>query len=305
MICQRHVVTDEASAVSLVELCKQRNMRLIYDLDDDLINISAAHEEAKILRALAPVVRRMVAAADLVTVSTPMLASSLSRIRSDCSVQPNLFDERLWPNRPIPGDRGSGPVRVLYLGTTTHSAEYAMMAPCFDRLKARYGDQVEFDVIGVTSSQLTPGVNRIVPPNTNYPALISWLADQQRWQIGVAPLVDTPFNRMKSNIKVLDYTGLGLATIASNVIPYRGQMAEAGAIVLVENNFDGWVFGLSALIESEETRRKIAAAAGSFVRSRLATAHGRDGRLRTLEKKNSVSSRPARRIPAKRGALDG
>lgn len=39
--------------------------------------------------------------------------------------------------------------------------------------------------------------------------------------IGLAPLIDIPFNHAKSNIKLLDYWACDMVAIASNVTPYK------------------------------------------------------------------------------------
>ena len=40
---------------------------------------------------------------------------------------------------------------------------------------------------------------------------------QPAWHIGLAPLLDTAFNRSKSPIKAMDYAAIGLATLASDM----------------------------------------------------------------------------------------
>jgi hypothetical protein len=47
---------------------------------------------------------------------------------------------------------------------------------------------------------------------------------RDRWgefDLGLAPLVDTKFNRLKSDIKVLEYTALCLPVVASATGPYQ------------------------------------------------------------------------------------
>ena len=55
-----------------------------------------------------------------------------------------------------------------------------------------------------------------------------------RWAAGLAPLEDTPFNRAKSDLKFLEYSALGLPTVASRVTPYLGIDAHGG--VLADNS---------------------------------------------------------------------
>ena len=67
-----------------------------------------------------------------------------------------------------------------------------------------------------------------MPPNATatYPGFVNWITQQQGWDVGLAPLADTAFNRCKSAIKTLDYAALGLAVVASDVAAYRGSLAD-------------------------------------------------------------------------------
>ena len=45
--------------------------------------------------------------------------------------------------------------------------------------------------------------------------------------VGIAPLVESPFNRSKSNVKILEYGLSGMATLASNVEPYKESPCDS------------------------------------------------------------------------------
>src|SRR5262249_46348521 len=48
------------------------------------------------------------------------------------------------------------------------------------------------------------------------------------WDIGIAPLVDTPFNRARSSIKVKEYAASSIPWLASNSGPYVGLGERQG-----------------------------------------------------------------------------
>jgi hypothetical protein len=52
-----------------------------------------------------------------------------------------------------------------------------------------------------------------------------------RWDIGIAPLTDTPFNRARSDVKPKEYGAGGAAWLASPVTPYLGLGAKQGGAV--------------------------------------------------------------------------
>ena len=96
------------------------------------------------------------------------------------------------------------------------------------------------------------------------------------WDIGLAPLADTAFNRCKSAIKTLDYAALGLAVVASDVAAYRGSLADGPGGMLAANRPDAWFAALSRLVRDAELRRGLARGAMDGVRrERHARAAGR------------------------------
>ena len=56
--------------------------------------------------------------------------------------------------------------------------------------------------------------------DVEYPAFVRWMARELKWDLAVAPLCDDVFTRAKSDIKALDYAGLGVPAVYSNVGPY-------------------------------------------------------------------------------------
>ena len=146
---------------------------------------------------------------------------------------PNGLDERIWSTPSSwAGPRTKGPVRILYMGTATHDAELAFLKTIAVKLRKKFGDRVAFDVIGITSRHGVSSIfNRVSPAhsNTSYPGFVEWFLREPRWDVGVTPLVDTYFNQVKSNIKLLDYAALGLPIVASDVEPYKGCLARRRA----------------------------------------------------------------------------
>jgi glycosyltransferase involved in cell wall biosynthesis len=237
---------------------------LVFDLDDDLLNIPRSHPDAQILRPRAKIVRRMLEVADHVWLSTQALAASLSALRPDATVMENRLDERIWT--PPPRHQGDQPVRLLCMGTTTHDSDFEMIQPALVRLKAEYGDRVVIDVIGMTGqAELPAGLDRVAPSANalrSYPGFVNWISSvQPAWDIGLAPLLDSPFNHCKSAIKAMDYAALGLAALASDTPVYRGSIADGPAGQLVANNASAWYSALDTLLRNRDARHAIAARA--------------------------------------------
>ncbi len=262
IVTQRFAMEDVESADRLATYAREIGATLVFDLDDNLLAIPRTHPDAAVLRPRAKVARRMLDVADVIWLSTHGLAEQLATIRPDAVVLPNGLDERIWTPSAIPAH--DQPVRILCMGTTTHDRDLAMIEPALTRLKAEYEDRVVIDVLGMTSrSELSPRLNRVVPPvsaQRSYPGFVHWLTSANPpWHIGLAPLLDTPFNLCKSPIKAMDYAALGLAVVASDTPVYRGSIADGSAGQLVPNSSAAWYGALTSLLRNRDLRRRVMA----------------------------------------------
>ena len=131
-----------------------------------------------------------------------------------------------------------------------------------------------------------------MPPNAtaSYPGFVNWITQQAGWDIGMAPLADTAFNRCKSAIKTLDYAALGLAVVASDVPAYRGSLADGPGGMLAANQPDAWYAALSRLVRDSELRRGLARGALAAF-----TAHGTLARQAEARRAAFIISSPASR----------
>jgi len=76
-----------------------------------------------------------------------------------------------------------------------------------------------------------------------------------RWDIGIAPLSDIPFNQSRSDIKVKEYAASGLVWLASPRTPYAG-LGEAQGGWLVED--DRWLEALDRMVSHPLKRWRLA-----------------------------------------------
>jgi GT2 family glycosyltransferase/glycosyltransferase involved in cell wall biosynthesis len=268
-LTQRHAIPSIEAADALADHAAKGGAALVFDLDDDLIDIPDAHPEAAMLRAKAAVVAYMVRRADVVRVSTAALAAKVAPVARRVEIAPNALDERIWrPRGPAPRDLAR-PVRLLCMGTATHDADFAMIRPALEDIHRAFAGHVTLDLIGfVAGGDVPPWVRRVAPPvhaSRSYPGFVSWLTRACPWDIGLAPLEDSPFNACKSAIKALDFAALGLATIASDVPAYRGSLAEEG--VLVPNTTGAWFDAISRAIRDPDWREARASAAVTRLRA--------------------------------------
>ena len=148
IVTQRYAVPDLDAADALIRHCRGHGITLLYDLDDDLRHIPREHPDARLLRPRARVVSRLVRGADAVWVSTPALAATLAELHDDVRVVENGLDERLWTAAAPPPTPRQGPVRILFMGTATHDADFAIVEGALARLASVFAEHVSVDLLG-------------------------------------------------------------------------------------------------------------------------------------------------------------
>jgi glycosyltransferase involved in cell wall biosynthesis len=197
----------------------------VYDMDDDLLAVDPENTTCyRIFHPLAQETRRNVEAADIVTVSSPVLAERYEKINPNVVVLPQVIPDGMcdWP-RPAE-DR---PLTVGWAGSMHKQQDWPGIAEALQRF-ARIQPDVRFRMYGGDYTRgLLAGRCEFVPftdPLTYWRSLA--------FDIGIAPLVDTPFNRGKTTTKLLEYGAAGIPTVASAI----GQYVE-----WIDEGVNGWL----------------------------------------------------------------
>lgn len=269
VIWHRASVASESAVSELAAVARKGGARTIYDLDDNLLDLET-HSEADAYAAAVAAVRRSLRIADRIWVSTPRLAERARQVGSlQTKVLPNALDPQLWGKGPSPRGKTRGALRLLYMGTRTHDADFKLLRDAMDCSRAAKDGNVQVSLVGVRASAaaIPSWAHEIAIPShvgASYPAFVHWLTGQgEGFSLGVAPLVSGAFNECKSPIKVLDYAALGLPTMASKVPAYVDNLSP-GDCMFIDNDPEAWGaafdaaseqdFPLQAQLESVATR---------------------------------------------------
>lgn len=264
------ISVDQNHVDDLLIHCKTHNIKLIYDIDDDLLGIAKSdHPERKFYATYASVITQLVQSADEVFVSTASLADGVSELRTSVEIRPNKLSREVIP---LTWQKtAQKPIGVLYMGTLTHGADFQLVEDALTRIKDIYGASVALYIIGVTTRAVNSKYfNVLTPPPelaSSYPLFMQWMGGLNLFDIGIAPLERNPFNLHKSDIKFLDYSALKIATVASNVEAYASTIIDQETGLLVDNKSEAWVDALSMLITSAETRRRMADNAYAYLQA--------------------------------------
>ncbi len=243
---------------------------VVYEIDDWLHELPPHNPVAALYPPGSPQLDGILAllrAANGVTVSTPELAEAYRAFNPNVHVLPLCIDFALrdWTTRPA---RAGERVVVGWSGGATHAEDLRPIAGAVRRALAAEPtlDFAIYSTPGLASWVardwgLPPERLRVLPWRefTAYPAGLA------EFDIGLAPLADSPFNRAKSNAKVLEYGAWATAAIASPVAPYA-RTIEHGVDGLFATDEDAWCDAILALARDPVRRTALGAALHSKVR---------------------------------------
>ena len=226
--------------------------KLVVDIDDEPFDINEAHPMYKELTEKSVRVRRMLEIADHIVVSTEPLKESLKGFGKPITVIPNAIDPKIWKvKRKV---RDDGKVRIGWIGSASHFADTGVVNEVFDDILKKYPN-VEIHLCGFAQNASSRGDREFHHKGTNgYEEFPQFLADLDL-DIAVAPLIDSKFNRCKSNIKWMEHAMLEIPMVLSYLDPYH--CVEHGKTGYLAKKKYEWVKYLGKLIESKELREKI------------------------------------------------
>lgn len=253
LIVQRTAVPP-AAAEALLRALEAASVPLIMELDDDLTAVHPDTEgHAKIL-AHGPSLDALLRRAIALSVSTEALRERFSDLDAQVGVFPASLSDRLW-SAPPAARLADGKIRAVYFGTPTHARDLETVLPALDAIAALHSD-FELSVIGVAPGARLerirserPWMSSVDVPESakEYPRFVEFLrAGSAGYDFAIAPLEETELNAHKSDLKLLEYLGLGLRTVASAVGPYRDTSMPG--IVVVPNTSERWIGALNGTI---------------------------------------------------------
>ena len=150
-------------------------------------------------------------------------------------------------------------VKIGYFsGSISHNENFELIKPAIKQLLKKYSN-VQLHIVGILDipEDMKPFENQIVTHDyvdwDKLPALISEV------DINLAPLVDSIFNRAKSEIKWIEAALVKVPTVASKIGAFSDAVVDGETGLLATD--EQWFDKLETLVLSPELRQKIAEAA--------------------------------------------
>ncbi|UBU47512.1 glycosyltransferase [Cobetia amphilecti] len=234
--------------VRLLERHRERFGRIVYLIDDDLGAVTRTDglPAAYVARLSGLAMRQpaLLALADEVVACCEALVAQLGREHANVSL---LTPPMLTPETEL-ADFTPSDWTIGYHGTRAHRDDIAHLAPALTPVMASHPQARLEIMMGRHVPESFCAIARLETPEA-----LPWKAFQQyqatrRIQIGLAPLLETPFNRGKSWIKFLDITAMGGVGIYSRRAPYTDIVEHGVDGLLVGDDPADWQAALEQLL---------------------------------------------------------
>lgn len=264
------------SARYAIEDANEQGKVTVYDIDDDYWHVPPTNPGYDVwqLPGMLSGVEDLVRAAKVVTTPSSVLSAALRCLNPNVRVLPNMLPGPDWPE-PSREPHG-GRVVVGWAGGGSHFTDLKLLSGVVEQLLSECPD-VEFRCHGVRDVpfqaaerlKVLPGV-----PLAEYAELLS------TFDVGVAPLEDTLFNRSKSDLKVLEYGAVGIPVVASKVAPYEASV-RPGETGFLAGSAKDWLKALRRLVADARARADLGSAGRRFAEARFI---GRDANIALWER---------------------
>ena len=268
----------------LTEMLHSVGKYLVYIIDDDLLNVppqvssAAYYHQVSILKNI----RSMLETSDAILSPSPLL---LQKYATHGQKVIQIEEPAIAPVAYRPHDPDK-PVKIGFAGSIDRTPDLEhILKDVLVQIKRAFGQRVKFEFFGAIPSFAKDIDARCIPYCSSYDAYRTML-NSLEWDIGLAPMPDTPFHACKHYNKFVEYAAAGVVGMYSDVMPYsRLQSLGQNLALLVGPEQDNWFRMLYALIDDRaelERRRQLVIQYATKEMSVAVTAEALIEQLHTL-----------------------
>jgi glycosyltransferase involved in cell wall biosynthesis len=252
-------------AYALLQEANRLNKRTIYSIDDHFLHlpnrgygITMTDPERRETFA------RFLTEAQTVRVGSPYFAKHIQENYNKSTVCIQASVDFAWLEKAGVPTRSKQTLVIGYEGSYKED-DFEQVIPALLTIMEEYKHRIRLEFHGYVPSELIghPGIV-FFTGSSDYRTFMHILA-RRAWDIGIAPLQDSLYNRCKSNNKFREYSACRIPGIYSNLPTYADCVSHEQTGILTGHRTDDWYRAIKRLVEDEQLRTHIRRKAYRYV----------------------------------------
>ncbi len=272
LACNADVVffvrSDSYLEQTLAEKFKNSGKYLVYVLDDDLLNIpdglsSSIQYKSKVVQRR---IKKIMSLCNSLCSPSPLILKKYG-LNFKKTV---LIEEPATSIKKIKAKKCNDyKIKIGFAGSVDRSIDIdILMDDVVEDILEKYNDKVEFEFFGAKPEIISKYKLKYYPYEDSYEKYQKKM-NELDWDIGLAPIQDTPFNNCKHYNKYIEYSAFQIIGIYSNVLPYTNIIENNRNGLLSDNTREAWVNAISELIEDTKKRNEMKEAIKQSVKDKF------------------------------------
>lgn len=238
----------------IAKLAKRAGKKLVYVLDDDLLNVPAHIVSAPFYnkRKTRKTIRAVMDLCDcFASPSLKLLEKYGGGFRETVLIEePALYRGEI-------AEKSDGKVSICFAGSLDRTKDLeVLISDVIRRLINKYGDRISITFFGARPAIVDECGLKYLKYAGEYSEYMAVMS-RQGFDIGLAPMIPTEFSSCKHYNKYIEYASYGIVGVFSKILPYTRAIRDRENGMLCENNAEAWYEAISALIDDPELLRKM------------------------------------------------
>ena len=275
---------NDPRAYEAMEQAQSLGKKIVFELDDYIQAISPKNPSFSYWNPFGPNLARMLKIlqkSDAMQVTTERLKMEYQLWNPIVEVLPNYLDKQLWDVPAWTADKwdsyykkkNDGIIRIGWTGAGSHYEDLQLIEEVITKLCKKY-ENVHFCLFGYhgqstyrknlfqdislanSACSRCKGGGQLEKIDGIDILYYSSKLKEAAFDIGIAPLIETGFNQGKSDIKIKEYSALGIPVVATRMKPYSVSVKEGYTGFLASTGKE-WYDSLELLIKNESVRKKL------------------------------------------------
>ncbi|MBT9147281.1 glycosyltransferase [candidate division NPL-UPA2 bacterium Unc8] len=227
------------------------NNRIIFDFDDSIFMAPPQRDSLLYRLRYKNSIPEILKASSYVITGNDYLRNYALRFNRNVAVIPTSIDTDKYTAKRK-ASKKKDKIIIGWMGSRSTAFYLEQLKGVFKALSQKY--RIGLHIIGADEYRIK-GVDIT---NKRW-SLEKEVADLRELDIGVAPLIDDGWGRGKCGLKVLQYMGIGIPCVSSNV-GVNAEIIVDGVNGFLAGTESEWIEKLSLLIEDKTLRRRLGAA---------------------------------------------